>query len=53
MTLLYTYLLIGLSFTLIEAQGRRPSFELIWLWPLALVSAFCGVVLDNLEGWEL
>jgi hypothetical protein len=43
------YLLIGLSFTLIEAQGRRPCLEMIWLWPMALVSAFCGMVLDNLE----
>lgn len=49
MTLLYTYLLIGLSFTMIESQGRRPCLEMIWLWPLALVSVFCGVILDNLE----
>lgn len=47
MTLLYTYLLIGLSFTLIESQGRRLSLEIIWLWPMALVSVFCGVVLGD------
>jgi formate hydrogenlyase subunit 3/multisubunit Na+/H+ antiporter MnhD subunit len=53
MTFLTLYILIGLYFTLIEAQGQRPSFELIWLWPMALVSAFFGVVLDNLEAGEL
>lgn len=49
MHLLTLNLLIGISFTLIEAQGRRPSFDLIWLWPLALVSVFCGVVLEGEE----
>jgi hypothetical protein len=49
MHLLTLYLLIGLAFALIEAQGRRPSLDLIWLWPMALVSVFCGMVLDNLE----
>lgn len=47
MHLLTLYLLIGLSFTLIESQGQRPSFDLIWLWPMALVSVFCGVVLAD------
>lgn len=53
MHLLTLYAVIGVSFTLIEAQGRRPCIDLAFLWPLALVTEVCGVVLDNLEAGEL
>jgi hypothetical protein len=50
MTLLTTYALIGATMSLIGSQGRRPSFELVVLWPLALVAVLGGLVLGRLEG---
>jgi hypothetical protein len=49
MTLLTTYALIGATMSLIGSQGRRPSFELVVLWPLALVAIFSSVVLWEAE----
>lgn len=49
MTALYTYLLTGLCFSLIESQGRRPSFSLTLLWPMALVAISGSVFLGDVE----
>lgn len=47
MTLLTLYALIGVSMSLIESQGRRPSASLAILWPLAIVAVVGGVVLGD------
>lgn len=47
MTLITLYALIGATLSLLEAQGRRPSFSLVCLWPMAVMV----VVLGELE-WE-
>jgi hypothetical protein len=41
------YLLIGLCFSLMESQGRRPSISLVLLWPMAVAAISGSVVLGD------